>query len=235
MAKRLQYKYKQKIGDKGIKYLRDSKQKGSHRRASFLCPCGIIFESRIHHIKTNSIPSCGCSNPLKLKYIEGQLLGDFGLIYIKDITLPSKPRKAKFQCSCGKIFDTSIASVKHNSTKSCGCLQSQSIIKRQTKHGDSIRSSFLNYLYQAWAGIKSRCLNTNEISYPDYGGRGISIYPEWLEYIPFKKWILDNIGERPEDYSIDRIDNGGNYEPGNVRWANSKTQNNNKRPRRWKK
>lgn len=86
-------------------------------------------------------------------------------------------------------------------------------------------------LIVAYWNIVSRCENPNSDSYADYGGRGISIYPEWRDsFKKFESWINDNLGDRPEGLSLDRIDNDGNYEPGNLRWADRQTQNRNTRP-----
>lgn len=87
-----------------------------------------------------------------------------------------------------------------------------------------------HYLYETWKGIKKRCLNSNNKDYANYGGRGITVCEEWREsFIVFRDYIEENLGQRPEKYSLDRINNNGNYEPGNVRWASAKEQAQNKR------
>lgn len=84
--------------------------------------------------------------------------------------------------------------------------------------------------YKCWQQIKARCLNPNHIAYPDYGGRGISIHPDWQDNFPA---FLEHVGSRPsKHYSLDRIRNDRGYEPGNVRWATRLEQNNNRRAHR---
>ncbi len=93
------------------------------------------------------------------------------------------------------------------------------------KTGKSPRPKY----YTLWLGIKRRCNNPNVRSYKYYGGRGIGIDPAWgKSYKKFEAYIEQNLGERPEGYSIDRIDPNSNYEPGNIRWASTKTQARNK-------
>lgn len=87
-----------------------------------------------------------------------------------------------------------------------------------------------NPFYDTWKSIKQRCLNPDNSAYPIYGGRGVTIYPEWAEDgRAFGAWILANLGPRPEGCTLDRIDNDGNYEPGNLRWATAKEQTANQR------
>lgn len=84
--------------------------------------------------------------------------------------------------------------------------------------------------YKCWQQIKARCLNPNHRAYADYGGRGITVHETWVnDFVAF----LDHVGPRPSRrHSLDRIDNNRGYEPGNVRWASPKRQNNNRRPHR---
>jgi hypothetical protein len=86
--------------------------------------------------------------------------------------------------------------------------------------------------YTTWTKINQRCYNHKNDAYSDYGGRGVTVYQQWRESFTA---FMSYIGPRPSpDYSIDRYPNkNGNYEPGNVRWANFEEQNRNKRDNVW--
>lgn len=83
--------------------------------------------------------------------------------------------------------------------------------------------------YNVWASIKARCLNPNTANFADYGGRGIRLCEQWMD---FSKFIAD-MGPRPDGCSIERRDNDGNYEPGNCFWATRTEQNRNTRRNRY--
>jgi len=148
---------------------------------------------------------------------------------------PNGKSRRRFECicDCGKITEVLFSDLRNGNTKSCGCwnLESSSISGTNSiKHGDSYSTSEYHYLYNTWDGIKKRCLKEYNHNYKNYGGRGIIMYEPWINnYQDFKKWILNNLGERPEGYSIDRIDNNKGYLPGNLRWADRTTQSKNRR------
>ncbi len=82
--------------------------------------------------------------------------------------------------------------------------------------------------YSCWQHMKRRCLSKNDPAYKNYGGRGIKVCDRWLKFSNF----YADMGDRPDGLSLDRIDNDGNYEPGNCRWATRKEQNRNTRRNR---
>jgi hypothetical protein len=140
----------------------------------------------------------------------------------------------QLRCSCGNLYSAKGSDLRRGDTRSCGCL----LKEQSTTHGHSRTPE-----YAAWCSANDRCHNPRTPSFKDYGGRGITVCPEWRAkeyggdghgFERFLAHLLATIGLRPApEYSIDRIKNEGGYEPGNIRWATQSQQIANRRtPRR---
>lgn len=126
----------------------------------------------------------------------------------------------KCQCDCGKIFYCQARMFKHEKTKSCGCLKKEKWKKRITTHGMAYSPEYI-----VWNNMKNRCNNKNHTSYNLYGGRKIKICERWIN--SFENFFED-MGHRPKNHTLERIDNDGDYTPDNCKWATRKKQNMNK-------
>jgi hypothetical protein len=126
------------------------------------------------------------------------------------------------KCDCGVIKEIKGKSLLSGNTSTCGCRHKEDGFTAAAA-GTKRRN---HPLYNTWKSMKGRCNNKNGSDYKYYGGRGISVCERWRD--SFTNFIVD-MGERPKGYSIERINNDGNYEPGNCKWASKSEQGYNKR------
>lgn len=130
------------------------------------------------------------------------------------------------QCECGKTSIVASQKLRAGRTRSCGCLASELKSKRSRKHG-----GVGTRLYRIWDGLKERCSNPNHKDYQYYGGKGIIVCEEWMNFKNFEGWALKNGYNKDAGYmecTIDRKDYDKNYSPENCRFVNMLIQNRNK-------
>lgn len=163
----------------------------------------------------------------------------FGRLVVLELTRspgsqskPSGYPAARCFCDCGNETTVRLGRLTaENGTRSCGCLARETAaelcrtVKPHTKHG--LRG---HPLFHTWYDMMARCYNPENKNFKHYGGRGITVCPEWHDVRNFIAWIERNLGPRPEGYSLDRIDNDGPYAPSNVQWRDQSGQCVNRRP-----
>ena len=166
------------------------------------------------------------------KYFPEEMIGKkYGKLTVISFEKSKNKTLLVCNCDCGNIIKRETYLIATNQIKSCGCLKVEAI-RRYNASGKHSKSRLkdgrsLHPLYGTWFQMISRCENPNQKHYDRYGGRGIKVCDEWHDFWKFVEWS-DSVGGRPKNFTLDRINNDGNYDPSNCRWADWRTQTTNK-------
>jgi len=172
--------------------------------------------------------------------IREDLIGKrFGRLFVDGFARVDKGGNRRWRCicDCGNVLTVTSNHLASGHTKSCGCFR----VETTSKQGKSRKGISVNFVhghsagcrgtsrgsrtYSAWKAMRERCLNPRSTRYVWYGARGITVCDRWSSFVNF----LQDMGECPPGVTLERIDNDGNYEPGNCKWATMSEQRKNQR------
>jgi hypothetical protein len=196
---------------------------GRHWHWLCRCECGTTCYKRGNRLTTGVTKSCGC---YKGQATRLHLLGQkFNRLLVVGQVRKNDKWYWVCQCDCGNISEVVGNKLTTGATKSCGCWIAETLGSIATTHGYCVNREEVPE-YKSWTEARQRCMNPDHPAYKDYGGRGIRFCEKWNDFALF----LQDMGPKPSRrHSIDRINNEGNYEPGNCRWATYTEQNRNRR------
>jgi hypothetical protein len=205
---------------------------GHHCLVRWLCRCDcgterVVIGSNLYRGKSTSCGKCRTPD------LTGRRIGNW-------IVLALHPERYRYsgasfdlwdcRCDCGAERVVFGNNLRRGKSSSCGeCIEREKFRKRVTKHGHT-SSGRCTSIYGRWKDMRQRCFNPSNPRYPYYGGRGITACERWDRFENYCADRLPTGGDPPPGKSNDRINNDGNYEPGNVRWATRAQQLANRRP-----
>jgi hypothetical protein len=193
----------------------EQKRSAVFRHYKCACDCGVIKIVRADGLRNGRSSQCSDCRKKEMFIDTDSMIGkkfDEWLV-IEALTDKRRIRKVRCICKCGteRVISASVLKLKKN--KQCH-------LCNVTKHGFEGSKT-----YNTWRCMTARCKSEKNDNYKSYGGRGIKVCDRWSKFEHF----LEDMGERPEGLQLDRIDNNGNYEPGNCRWTTPKENSNNRR------
>lgn len=207
-----------------------AQNRGRHPYWVCRCKCGTEKEVCGSNLSSGKVVSCGCYGRERSRNLIPELAGrDFGAWHV---LRPANSRKGRSyflcRCICGTECEVRSDSLIEHKSTSCGCIKAQKLAERAYKHGQCVGGKPTK-IYKAFHNMRTRCLNGQTAYYKYYGGRGVTICPEWRDnFAAFQS----DMGPPPPGHSLDRIDVDGNYTPTNCRWASTFVQSRNKRSNR---
>lgn len=191
------------------------------------CSCGSLKEVEGNSLRRGQTTSCGCKAKNKTQSLVGKTFDRLTVKAVSNKRSNSGCVLYECVCFCGKTAFVDSPNLKKRRVKSCGCLVKDVVgaltKKRMTTHG-ATSNKIQSGSYISWLAMRRRCLDPKFKDYPRYGGAGIEIYQPWIN--SFEKF-LEDMGTRPEGYTLDRINTKGNYSPDNCRWSSPTQQMNN--------
>lgn len=194
-----------------------------------VCDCGNTSLVRAQYILKGITSACGCRNklpPPTVLDLTGKKFGRLTALSLNKERAGNRKRFWNCICDCGKTTIVVTGALTHSTIRSCGCLFIESNKVKRIKHGMTTTST-----YHSWLGMKQRCYNKNCKAYKYYGGRGIDICERWLK--SFENF-LEDMGEKPLGFTLDRLNSNKSYFKENCRWATKKQQaTENKRGLHW--
>ena len=196
--------------------------KGTRRAmARATCDCGVEWVGILNKLRSGNTKSCGCQM-LKFEDLTGAKFGRWKVLACIGKSSRNGPTMWWCRCDCGSESAVQASPLKRGASLSCGCLAAELTSQRATVHGMKNSPE-----YNTWQGIKGRCLDPKDKDYKNYGARGISMHPGWVnDFAAFFAYV----GPKPSpDHSIERSDNESGYLPGNISWQTRKVQANNNR------